>query len=273
MTAFKTELATLRQQLTTIRDRHFVAALKSGTEIEDMSYEEIAALREISRDEKGTPIVPLVIKIGGPEARNDIRQCLRIGVDVLLAPMVESVYALTNFVETAQQLIYEEGVNAGLAMNLETITAVQNLDLMIESRAFAALQQVTIGRGDLSKSMHLSVDDEEVLVLTAGALRRIRNQKILTSVGGGLTLNNIQIMARRLPSNRFNTRHVAISNTAEFRLNAADHLLAALEFECTMYRYLATKFSERKAYYEKRAAVLAERMQYFSVMETSMRRA
>lgn len=75
----------LRDRLKELRDAGGLTALKTGTEVEDMSFEEIRLLRALS-----DRIVPLFVKIGGPEARNDMRELARAGVDGLIAPMIES---------------------------------------------------------------------------------------------------------------------------------------------------------------------------------------
>lgn len=252
----------LRQQLQHLTRSAQIAALKSGTEVEDMSFEEIAVLRQLSKE-----IVPLVIKIGGPEARQDIRNCIKHDVDMILAPMVETVYALTNFVETAVSIIEEKESNhIQLAFNLESKTAYSNLDAMIQSRAFAMLSQVTIGRGDLSKSMHLAVDDDEVTRVTISALKRLSRNRVTTSVGGGLTVKNIPSMAATLPSDRFNTRHIVLHNNKKFQTNPAQSLFNGLAFEKDLYLLLAELFQDRSNYYQKRALVLEQRMGNIKVL-------
>ncbi|MCS6984913.1 MAG: aldolase/citrate lyase family protein [Leptospiraceae bacterium] len=258
-------LEDLREELLSLVKFHHVVALKTGTEIEDMSLSEISLLRKLTQ-EKGMNIVPLIVKIGGAEARNDIRQMLRLRVDMILAPMIESPYALRNFVETAEELMTQEKISCQLAINLETALALENLDYMLESESFSRLTQVTIGRGDLSKSMHLGVDDEEVMRQTGIALRKLKKRGVLTSVGGGLSLSNIAVLCRRLPSHRLNTRHVVLENNHHFRSQARQHLHAALMFECRLYQIYAQFFPERKNYYETREKILRERMEYLNVV-------
>jgi hypothetical protein len=251
--------AKLRERLKQLSEHYHVVALKTGTEVEDMDRDEIAFMREISRE--GTQnILPLVVKIGGPEARRDIRECLEIGVGVILAPMVETAYALANFVETAKGLMRDSATHAALAINLETGTAVRNLDAMIATRAFSELSQVTIGRGDLSKSMHLSVDDEEVLTATRNVLTKLARQKKLTSVGGGLTVNNIITMSEVLPSHRFNTRHTVFANGEAFANDASRNLSEGLYFEQELYESLAILNPRRAAFYTERNRQLEERL-------------
>ncbi|HMV35834.1 MAG TPA: hypothetical protein PKD60_08080, partial [Turneriella sp.] len=71
----------LQKKLRLLNQQHGVIALKTGTEVEDMDGAEIAVMRQIS----AAAGLPLVVKIGGPEARRDMRECLALGVDVLLA--------------------------------------------------------------------------------------------------------------------------------------------------------------------------------------------
>ena len=42
----------------------------------------------------------LNVKIGGCEAKNDVFFCKKIGVNGIVAPMVESQYALNKFIQT-----------------------------------------------------------------------------------------------------------------------------------------------------------------------------
>lgn len=259
------QISALQQQLAQLAGLHCVKALKTGTEVEDMGKEEIALMREIATGAG----LPLVVKIGGPEARRDIRECLAIGVDVLLAPMVETVYALVNFVDTARMIMRETGKEARLAINLETGTAMQNLDAMIATSAFRELSQVTIGRGDLSKSMNLAVDDEEVLTVTRNALSRLNRQNKLTSVGGGLSVQNIGQMAEILPSTRFNTRHVVFENSETFARDASRHLSAALYFEQALYEGLTIMNPERSQFYAERNRLLEERLPVLRIRRTA----
>lgn len=264
-----TEIASeLRQKLIRLKEQNLVVALKTGTEVEDMGADEIAFLREISLN-GNHQVMPLVVKIGGPEARRDMRDCLAIGVDVILAPMVETVYALSNFVETAKTIMAQTGKEAKLAINLETGTAVANLDAMIASKAFSALSQVTIGRGDLSASMHLTVDDEEVLRATRNVLAKVSRQKKLTSVGGGLSVHNIVNMSEILPSDRFNTRHIVFENSEAFARDAARNLSEGLYFEQALYEALAKLNPARADFYAERNRQLEERLPVLRLRRTA----
>ena len=252
----KLNFTRLRNQLSALKKSSQVVALKTGTEIEDMSFEEISAIREISLG-----LVPMVVKIGGAEARNDMRNCLHLKINMILAPMIETVYALSNFVKSATEIQKESNRHRmQLAINLESITAYENLSSMIESTAFQNLTQITIGRGDLSNSMHLSVDDEEVMKTTASAVQKISNQGLITSVGGGLNISSVENLINSIPATRFNTRHMVLENNTDFKVNPQKCLYNALRFEKQLYRELTNAFPAKKASYKQRIRTIESRM-------------
>jgi hypothetical protein len=244
-----------KSELQRLFEEHHVVGLKTGTEVEDMGFDEIAFLKDIA----GT--IPVTVKIGGPEARNDIRQCLKIGIDLILAPMVETVYALTNFIKAIESITEETAIKTPkLAINIESKTAVRNLDEMLHSKAAAKLYQITIGRSDLSKSMHLAVDDAEVLNAARQAIKKINRYGIITSIGGGVTVENVAHLAKDMPMNKLNTRHIVFSNNKAFQLNPGKHFYQGMMFERSLYHALMSEFPERKIFYEKRENVLKVRM-------------
>jgi 2-keto-3-deoxy-L-rhamnonate aldolase RhmA len=91
--------------------------------------------------------ISLSIKIGGCEAKRDIVDCLNINCDSIVAPMIESGFALDKFSKALKQYNYlgEKG------FNLETINAYKNLDEI--SKKFNYIDYVTFGRVDFVSSM------------------------------------------------------------------------------------------------------------------------
>jgi hypothetical protein len=74
-----------------------VTAVKQSTEDEGSSFNDISVMRRITKKAG----VKLNVKIGGCEAKNDIFYCARIKADAIVAPMVESDYALKKFIQCA----------------------------------------------------------------------------------------------------------------------------------------------------------------------------
>ena len=66
----------------------------------------------------------LSIKIGGCEAKRDIVDCIDIGCNTIVAPMIESSFALKKFINSLNQY----GYNREKGFNLETINGYQCLN-------------------------------------------------------------------------------------------------------------------------------------------------
>jgi len=242
----------LLKKLTHLHRDWGLVALKGGTEVEDMSFEEIAFLKAL-----GEPLLPLTVKIGGPEARNDIRAMKLLGVDCILAPMVESEYALKNFVEAVLD-IYGDAEVPRLAVNIETVTSFNNLDAITGSEYFRRIHQVTVGRSDLSASMGRTPDDEEVLRVTETIVRWSEEMGKKTSVGGKITSANAELVRTRVRPAMINTRHMVLDLSRCHDLAGA--VRRGLEFEADLCEVLAGIEPSKREVYRARVVNTRERM-------------
>ncbi len=244
----------LRDSLIELKDNYGIVGLKGGTEVEDLSFKEIEYIHSIS-----CGIVPLTIKIGGPEARNDMRKLFELKVEGILAPMIESPYAFNNFIKTAMELLKEYGIRPMLCMNAETITFYHNMDKIISNPYFSRIDSVTVGRGDLSGSMEKScVDDPEVTKVAKDIIVKVRKLGKKTSVGGKLTPESIMNVYENIGSHRANTRHVLIS--LESGLDLKQACAHSLAFEIKLYEELRNIAPDKKDAYNNRIVETKRRM-------------
>lgn len=246
MTTFKD----LQLKLEKLKQEHSFAGLKAGTEVEAMNYEEISFMRRLCRD-----IMPLTAKIGGPEARTDIEAMLTIGVDNILAPMIESPYALANFVNAAHSLLGKRAIK--LSINLETITGFEQLEKIAGHPAFAEIHQITVGRSDLAASMERDVDADSVLEVTAEIVNLARLRGKRSSVGGKIGKSNAQLLQQRVDSDYLNTRHVVLNRESSSIERAVEE---ALSWEHSFYTLLEGEFPARATFYSERKASIEERL-------------
>ena len=247
-------LTHLRKDLETLKENYGVESLKGGTEVEDMEFEEIKLLHDISEG-----IVPLIIKIGGPEARNDMRNMFSIKVEGILAPMIESVYSFRNYIITALELLKEYGVRPMLCINAETITFYENIDKIIADPYFEKISAVTVGRSDLSGSMGIEdVDHPEVTRVTAQIIAKMKKAGKLTSVGGKLTPESILNVKENINPDKANTRHVGISMNYQGSLKEACAM--ALGYEIKLYEAMITAAPHKELAYKKRIDETKRRM-------------
>lgn len=244
----------LLKKLWYLRDSYGIVGVKGGTEVEDMSVEELTVLRKVSQD-----IAPMMVKIGGPEARNDIRQCLNINVDGILAPMIETEYSFKNFVESLKSIAGKNIQNLTVAINLETITGYYNLSTMLNHPYFEYIDQVTVGRSDLAGSMDLDVNHKEVTTITSDIVRRVKEKGKMTSVGGKIDAISAKLISNEIEPDKINTRHVSID--IKKCKNLTFGVCEALSFEIELYKLLMTIDANKEKAYQNRIEDTKRRME------------
>jgi len=244
----------LRLELAALTDCG-LAALKTGTEVEDMSFEEIRILRALSRD-----IVPIYVKIGGAEARNDMRELADMDADGIIAPMIESPYALEKFIESLREVLPERVYrNTEKGINLETATAFNRMTDILSSEAAQELVQVTAARTDLSGSLHIPAEHDVIFELCTHIVSRSREYGLRTSVGGAIKSASIARLVDQVQPDTVNTRHM-VMDAEILASNPVEILEKHLMFEVNLYRYLGSFPSARQENHRKRADILFSRM-------------
>lgn len=170
-------------------------SLKAEYESEGSTDEDIFFLKElcISSD------LGLHVKIGGVEARRDFRRCLIIGVDGIIAPMVENPFCGSKFIgmfNNDEEFYGEEIWDIHRSINIETKYAVSEIENIIE-KVGDQIDNITIGRSDLSGSYfdeNIKQDSHEVTSDIERVLVAIQNsnKKIKMTVGGGVTSKTVK---------------------------------------------------------------------------------
>lgn len=233
------------------------AAIKAEFEAEGSRTDEMIMLCEvINRAE-----VPLTIKIGGCEAVRDLDQCKLLGASAIMAPMIETPFALSKFKGAAKKVYGDEMDSVEWIINAETKTCHQNYDDILEEGA-GFLDMVGIGRVDLSASMGLTradINNDVMLEAVSDLAVRSRKAGLGVCFGGGVSFDAIPFIKEMAPiSDRFETRKVNFHITDDERVLRRGILLAMkfealyLESKCTFYDRMAGEDRERmKMMYER----------------------
>lgn len=244
----------LRNDLENLKNNYGVVGLKGGTEVEDLEFEEIKLMHDISFG-----IMPLIIKIGGPEARNDMRNMFKIKVEGILAPMIESLYSFKNFVKTALELLKEYGVRPILCINAETYSFYKIMQEIVNDPLFDKIDSVTVGRSDLSASMDKDdVDDPEVTKVAREIIKTMKAYGKLTSVGGKLTPESIINVKENISPDKANTRHIVIS--MDYKGDLRQACAMALNYETKLYEKFIEIAPHKEVSYKKRIDETKRRM-------------
>lgn len=236
-----------------LRESHHVVGIKAEFEAEGTRLEEALRLKEVITYAG----LPLTLKIGGCEAIRDMYEARNIGVSRIVAPMVESAYALKKFLGSFTAAFpEEERQEVVAAINVETALSVKNLDEMLTSEKLSMLNGVIVGRVDMSGSLGLSRDSingDKVMALTADVFARCKAKKLVCALGGGVSADSLPAF-RALPKGHldyYETRKVIFACPGALGDDANRGILKAVEFELLWLKnkrdYYGLIFAEDKS--------------------------
>lgn len=250
------------ETLKRLKNEFGVFEIKAEFEAEGSRMEEMMRLKDVT----SSVGLPIILKIGGVEGVTDIYNALSIGVKGIIAPMAETPFALSKWLNTIKNMVPPDNAkDIEFAVNFETITTYRNIDDMLALRDTSLLTGVTIGRVDLTASMGLSRDiintSQEVCNICEVMMRKIKAKGLKTGLGGGISIETLPFIRRLTESqllDKFETRKVV------FPASSWEHgestILAAIEFELLWLKSKRRYYSRVKAEDEQRIAMLEERL-------------
>ncbi|NQT57498.1 MAG: citrate lyase beta subunit [Bacteroidetes bacterium] len=216
-----------------LKENHNVIGVKAEFEAEGTRLEEALRLKEVVTKAN----LDLTIKIGGCEAIKDMYDARSIGVTKIVAPMVESAYAMKKFIYSFQKAFTkEERDEMKFFINVETFQTIQKIDEILESDYIADLDGIVLGRVDLTGSLGMSREDinsKEVFDLVYPVFQKAKAKGLLCAIGGGVSKESIPFF-RDLPQGTpdyFETRKVLFKCPESLSATGAAGILKAVGFE------------------------------------------
>ena len=193
-----------------LSENYAVNGVKAEFEAEGTRLEEALRLKEVVMKAG----IGLTIKIGGCEALRDMYECRTIGVQRIVAPMIESAFALKKFI-SASRLAFpdDEREEIKFAANIETITGCHNIESMLELPEISHLSGIVMGRVDLTGSLGLSREDintKQIFDITKELFIISKKKGLENAIGGGVSAYSLPFF-RDLPAgsiDRYETRKV-----------------------------------------------------------------
>lgn len=230
MNSLEKRMVTVLQDL---RDNYHVVGIKAEFEAEGTRLEEALRLKEVVTKAG----LDLTIKIGGCEAIKDMYDARSIGVSRIVAPMIESSYALKKFLAAAKIVFAKDELEeVALLINIETIQGFNNFDDMLKLQEINELNGVVLGRVDMTGSLGLTRDDvnsDKIFKIAEELFRKAKQHSLNCVIGGGVSIQSLPFF-NQLPQgtlNSYETRKVIFECPASLGKDAEKGILKAVGFE------------------------------------------
>lgn len=254
--------------LTEGREKFYFDGVKAEFEAEGTRTDEFLRLLELARRAR----LKVGLKIGGAEAVRDLIESRQFGVDYIIAPMVETPYALSKYIE-AKNKVYDadEAQSVSFLFNVETINTLRNIDEMAEIASQpGGCDGMVFGRVDFVGSLGIgrgAINESQVTRHIVEAAERARDTGLELVMGGGISSDAIGALreVRRTTLHRFETRKIIYDAAVLDGDHAVDALALAVEFEMLWlqnkrehYQRIADEDSKRLSMLSGRAAPVNE---------------
>ena len=209
-------------------------AVKAEFEAEGTRTEELLRLMDLSRRAS----IGIGLKIGGCEAVRDLIEAKQFGVDYVIAPMVETPYAMEKYIVAKNKVFnLDERADVDFLVNIETHTGLNNSSKMIEIASKKnGIDGVVFGRVDFAGSQGLpldSVNEDNITDSCIEIANKCKDNNLNFVVGGGISDISIDPL-KKISKNhlsRFETRKIIFDAEALNKKEIKEALLNAVHFE------------------------------------------
>lgn len=243
MTTLEVKMVELLEDL---RDKHGVIAVKAEFEAEASRIHEVMRLKDVASRAK----LDLVLKIGGAEAITDKFEAQHIGTSLLIAPMIESQYALRKYLQAVEKYFPEElRQRMHFGFNVETKQAYDNFPEMLKEEKINLVDTITLGRVDLCGSMGIDryqINCDEVYKIAEDIFTQAKKKGFKATMGGGIgpeAAPFIKKLVKKGLLDRFETRKIVFTVPAGLN-KIKDAIVKANKFEILW-------LENKKNYYER----------------------
>ncbi|MAG24330.1 hypothetical protein CMI47_02015 [Candidatus Pacearchaeota archaeon] len=226
----------LRNQLKYLKNNFNILGLKSSFEDEGCMIDEMFSTRSLTH-QCG---IDFSIKIGGCEAKTDVMNSAILEANAIVAPMIESEFALQKWSETVSFFQNKNILNScRFFINIESKCAYENIQNIINSAYTNTLSGIVVGRSDFARSFGMTkkeVNTDFIFDKTKFVLECAKSKDLITCIGGTISVDS-SIFINKLYDlgllDRIETRNVIIELNDNNIKNISSGIEAALLFEKT----------------------------------------
>ncbi len=244
-----------------LKDLYYAVGVKAEFEAEGTRTEELVRLKELCL----AADVSLTLKIGGCEAIRDMYDARAIGVNYMVAPMVETPFSLQKYLK-AIDIVFsaDEQEEIDFLINIETKLAADNFSDMLKITEIKKLDGIVMGRVDFVGSMGLdrkAVNGDNILTITRDLISAAKMHDLTCVVGGAISVESLPFL-RKLPKaclDRYETRKICFSCPEALGETADKGISKAVEFELLWLKSKQNYYTAISKEDDKRITMLEER--------------
>lgn len=251
----KVTMTELIYDLKELKSNYGVIGIKQSFEDEGVILDDVITMRRITE----LAGLELYIKIGGCEANSDIQTCENLGVDAIIAPMIETEFAMQKYMEATQDSKMK------LYFVCESKTAGLNINEILK-KSENKLTGVVIGRSDLCKSFGMNkseVNSDAMAAVIRNILREIKEFGLSTTMGGNISIKSLDLILdlyNKKLLDKIETRNVVINlNNPIFHSILKETIRKSLDFEIKWLKYKSQNYLKTGNSYSLRASALENR--------------
>lgn len=243
-----------------LKDEYGVFEIKAEYENEGSRQVELMRLKDVAEKVN----LPIILKIGGVEAITDIYEALSLGVKGIIAPMAETGYAVSKFLGAIDTFIPEDNQkDIEFAVNIETITAYENIDDIMKLESLHLLNSITVGRVDFTGSLGTDrsfANSDKMLEYCTEIFQKAREKGLRTALGGAISPNAkafIEALIAKGFLDKYETRKLVYDKSAV--KNISEGLTEGIKFELLWLKSKRRYYHRIKNEDEKRIEMLEKR--------------
>ena len=241
-----------------------MTGIKISFEDEGAKINEVTTMRYLT----AVTGVELSVKIGGCEAKCDIINCIDLPSDTIVAPMIESSFAIEKYIAAIKYLNYKNKTS----FNLETISGYSNIDNILTSinkENPAKIDSITFGRVDFCASLNnkrADVVNDECYNYVEEVFMKAKYAGLQCNLGGAITVDSIKFIQKLHKKNLldfFETRYIIISTKLmEPTDNGTMQKIIYLSnlFELNWLKYLSNRYCDYTSKYLPRISMIENRV-------------
>ena len=216
------------------REEFGVLATKAEFEAEGTRTDELLRLLDIANKAD----VDIALKIGGCEAIRDLLEAKQFGVKFIIAPMVETPYALSKYISAKEKVFdAEEKSNMSFLFNVETETTFKNIDSIITMASGSpGCNGLVFGRVDYSGSLGKGrniIESKEITNVGIALAEYCKRKNLEFVVGGAVSMDALPNLRtiNEVHLDRFETRKIVFQSEALNQKSLDKYLIDAVHFE------------------------------------------